>query len=204
MSPLSRCPTCRCVCLSYGTPPNAIAARCRTWRHSWVRQTFCSAVCVSFFAFASSSVFLYICEAHFAPIPNTHPLLCQNPTLSSYVNTQPHASWTKIPFEIPGGRKDIETARLAATKSLGQVPTAHTCDNILELPNYWMLLMRHDGRDEKTQLSDVSVRDVSLVVLDEGLNTPTTWSQPHGVYVGCIRRPNGIDDGERGTIRTKE
>ncbi|CAN0318237.1 unnamed protein product, partial [Ectocarpus sp. 13 AM-2016] len=49
---------------------------------------------------------------------------------------------------------DIETSRLAATKSLGQVPTAHTCDNVLELPNYWMLLMRHEGRDEKTQLSD--------------------------------------------------
>ncbi|CAN0234772.1 unnamed protein product, partial [Ectocarpus sp. 12 AP-2014] len=65
----------------------------------------------------------------------------------------------EIPFEIPGGSKDIETGRLAATKSLGQVPTAHTCDNILELPNYWMLLMRHEGRDEKTQLSDVSVGD---------------------------------------------
>ncbi|CBJ26942.1 possible MAPK [Ectocarpus siliculosus] len=99
----------------------------------------------------------------------------------------------EIPFEVPGGSKDIETARLAATKSLGQVPTAHTCDNILELPNYWMLLMRHEGRDEKTQLSDVSVGDVSLVVLDEGLNTPT-WSQPHGVYVGGIRRPNGIEE----------
>ncbi|CAM9322479.1 unnamed protein product, partial [Ectocarpus sp. 8 AP-2014] len=65
----------------------------------------------------------------------------------------------EIPFEIPGGSKDIETARLAATRSLGQVPTAHTCDNILELPNYWMLLMRHEGRDEKTQLSGVSVGD---------------------------------------------
>ncbi|CAM9110918.1 unnamed protein product [Ectocarpus fasciculatus] len=65
----------------------------------------------------------------------------------------------EIPFEVPGGSKDVETARLAATKSLGQVPTAHTCDNVLELPNYWTFLMRHDGRDEKTQLSAVPKGD---------------------------------------------
>lgn len=96
--------------------------------------------------------------------------LSQIPTLSPHTNTQPRGSWMKIPFEVPGGSKDVETARLAATKSLGQVPTAHTCDNVLELPNYWTFLMRHDGRDEKTQLSAVPKGDVSWVISTEGLN----------------------------------
>lgn len=66
----------------------------------------------------------------------------------------------QIPFELPASSKADEQAVAAATKALGQVPTAHTCDNILELPNYWVLLMRAEGRDEKTQACALPAADV--------------------------------------------
>lgn len=78
---------------------------------------------------------------------------------------QPASSWLQIPFELPGGGKGDGSPNVVARKALGQVPTAHTCDNVLELPNYWALLMEVDGRDEKTPTTAIPAEDVSSVAL---------------------------------------
>ena len=62
----------------------------------------------------------------------------------------------KIPFEMPGGssgKAKKETRAQWAEKALGTVPTAHTCDNVLEMPNYWSLLMRAEGLEWATASS---------------------------------------------------
>ncbi|CAM9591806.1 unnamed protein product [Scytosiphon promiscuus] len=64
----------------------------------------------------------------------------------------------EILFEPPGGGKGNESSEMVARKALGQVPTAHTCDNVLELPNYWAILMRVDGIG-KTPPSAISAED---------------------------------------------
>ncbi|CAN0243386.1 unnamed protein product, partial [Discosporangium mesarthrocarpum] len=33
----------------------------------------------------------------------------------------------------------------ALRRGICALPTAHTCDNILELPNYWEALLRSEG-----------------------------------------------------------
>lgn len=67
---------------------------------------------------------------------------------------------TKIPFEPPGGGRGGEevSALVKAKRALGTVPTAHTCDNVLELPNYWALLLRAEGSldDDGLGKGDVS------------------------------------------------
>ncbi|CAM9976610.1 unnamed protein product [Ascophyllum nodosum] len=62
----------------------------------------------------------------------------------------------EIPFEMPGGssgKAKKETRAQWAEKALGTVPTAHTCDNVLEMPNYWSLLMRAEGLEWATASS---------------------------------------------------
>lgn len=58
----------------------------------------------------------------------------------------------KVPFSLlsGGGGGGGPTASggddaTLAVKALGIVPMAHTCDNVLELPNYWTSVLRAEG-----------------------------------------------------------
>lgn len=60
---------------------------------------------------------------------------------------------------VSGERKGSvpPVAQRVAERALGTVPTAHTCDNVLELPNYWALLVRAEG-GERALSSQATVR----------------------------------------------
>lgn len=72
-----------------------------------------------------------------------------------------------MPFGIPpegSSEKGKEGRALAAERALGIVPTAHTCDNVLEIPNYWSLMLRAEARERDLSLDDLSPDEVSVCV----------------------------------------
>lgn len=57
----------------------------------------------------------------------------------------PHTAPSQVPFEPPPRGDDEAEAMAEARRALGVLPTAHTCENVLEFPNYWALLLRSEG-----------------------------------------------------------
>ncbi|KAG5189365.1 hypothetical protein JKP88DRAFT_143452, partial [Tribonema minus] len=57
-----------------------------------------------------------------------------------------------MPPEARAGSNRSASASDAAQSLLGRVPCAHTCDNVLEVPDYWTALVTEAGFDPKRGL----------------------------------------------------
>lgn len=60
----------------------------------------------------------------------------------------------------------LDAAVGAAKKALGTIPTSYTCDNLLELPNYWAPLLRTEGRSPQCDISKLPAEEVSIMGKD--------------------------------------
>lgn len=74
--------------------------------------------------------------------------------------------------------------RAAAALVLGRVPSAHTCDNVLEVPDYWSALVALAGYDPK---KGVPVPGVVLDVLQQQV-------RPHSCYRSHPCTGRGVQD----------